>query len=153
MAAGLFQAYTDMNTVTICPQCETLCNVDIIEAELDQATCSNCQSLLPMNGAVSELNDHTARLLIQKAGLPVIIDFYASWCAPCKTYTPLFQKYASLYYEKYIFGKISSEFNPVLAQSLNIKGIPHSVMFDQGQEIKRQVGILYDDDFLEFLDS
>lgn len=151
MEDGPCLRYIDMKTVTICPQCEKLCDVDIIKAELGEAKCSYCATELPMKGAVSELNDHTARLLIQKSPLPVVIDFYASWCAPCQQYTPLFAKYALAHFEKFIFGEISAEFNPVLAQSLNVKGIPHTLLFEQGQELRRKVGVLEEEAFSLFL--
>ncbi len=138
-------------TYTICPQCEKLVQLDVIEAQLEQACCEFCNCALPMSGVVSELNDQTLRLLIKHAEKPVVVDFYAGWCAPCKQYSPLFSKFADSNYADFIFGKISTEFNPVLAQSYNIKGIPHTLCFVDGQELGRKVGVLSNKQIEEFI--
>ena len=135
---------------TICPKCLEMVEVDHIKAEIDSVKCFNCQEELSLDGVVTEVNDESLRELVKKASIPVIVDFYANWCIPCREFAPTFSKVAYQHLKEYIFVKISAEFNPVMAQSFNIKGIPHTVLFKNGQEVGRKAGALLEKD-LELL--
>ena len=125
---------------TVCPKCLELIQVNFVDAEIDGASCDRCCGDVLLDGAIIEANDEVLKELIKKSPYPVIVDFYASWCAPCKDFLPIFSSVAYCFYKHYTFVKISAEFNPVMAQSLNIKGIPHTVIFKNGQEVARKVG-------------
>lgn len=142
-----------LHTTSICPKCEKLVYVDLVEAELEQSFCSHCGESIPMYGAIGEMNDQTLRILIKKSPKPLVVDFYAGWCVPCKEYLPVFCRFASENIDAFIFAKISVEFNPVLAQSYSIKGIPHTLVFIDGQESERKVGVLDENTLFEVVNK
>ncbi len=137
--------------ITVCSPCDRLIEVDLLSVELEEATCPHCNQDLVFDGVVSVLNDSSLQRLIKDSPIPVVVDFFANWCQPCREYAPLFRRFAYQNSTQFSFAKISVEFNPVVAQSLNIKGIPHTLLFNLGTEVKRQVGVLSEDKLSEFV--
>lgn len=128
-------------TLTVCNKCDSLNNVDIEKSNSQKPVCGQCHSILKMYGAVSEVNEKNFWRILKKADKPVVVDFWASWCGPCKVYGPTFEE-ASTKTDKAIFLKVSTEQSPELSQKLNILGIPATVVFKEGVEVTRQSGAL-----------
>lgn len=75
----------------------------------------------------------------QAAGL-VVVDFWATWCGPCKIISPIVEELATEYAGKAAFGKINTDENPDLASRFNIRGIPTLMFFKNGKNVDQLVG-------------
>jgi thioredoxin 1 len=89
---------------------------------------------------VIELSQDNFDKEVNQSTTPVIVDFWASWCGPCKTMTPLFEELSSEYEGKLKFGKLSTEDHPDLASEHGITGIPCFIVFNGGKEVDRVIG-------------
>jgi len=76
-------------------------------------------------------NDFETEVL--KSDLPVVIDFYATWCGPCKMITPIFEELAKEYSGKVKFAKVDIDESPNLASAYKVRGVPTMMFFKKGQ--------------------
>jgi thioredoxin 1 len=89
---------------------------------------------------VLELNKDNFEQEVKQSDLPVIVDFWATWCGPCKMLTPVFEEVSSEFEGKLKFGKLSTEESPEIAQENMVTGIPCLIIFNKGEEVDRIVG-------------
>lgn len=80
--------------------------------------------------------------LINSPGMPVLVDFYADWCGPCKTMAPILQQVAAENAGKVKIIKIDVDRNPAVAQQYRVQSIPTLILFHQGQVRWRQAGVV-----------
>ncbi|NOQ55815.1 MAG: thioredoxin [Nanohaloarchaea archaeon] len=73
---------------------------------------------------------------------PVIIDFWAEWCGPCKILGPTFEKLSGEYEDKMTFGKLNVDENQDISAKFSVQGIPSMIVFNRGIEVGRIVGAL-----------
>ena len=74
------------------------------------------------------------------SGLPVLVDFWAGWCMPCKMMAPVMEELAQAYAEKVLFGKVNIDENPQIASRYAIMSIPHFLIFKNGTLVEKIVG-------------
>lgn len=129
-----------MNTFTACPKCSVINKVSIEKIKANQSVCGKCKTILPFHQLVSESDEIGLLKLIEKSDLPVIVDFWAPWCGPCRSFAPTFEAVSQLSAGKLVFTKINTEAYPAISQRFNIKGIPTLIVFKNGQEFTRQSG-------------
>jgi thioredoxin 1 len=77
---------------------------------------------------------------VLKSNVPVAVDFWAPWCAPCRVVGPVLDKLASEYDGRMVVGKVNTDEEVSWATKLGIQGIPTVIMFKDGQEVERLVG-------------
>lgn len=140
-----------MNTLVLCLSCEKPNRVPIQAGETRIPICGNCKTPLPLKEGVQEVSASTLTKLVRLADRPVVIDFWAEWCGPCKAFAPTFKAAAKELAGRYIFAKLDTENHPSAAQAFRIRGIPTLVVFKNGQEVDRQSGAMPLPHFLEYL--
>ncbi|WP_400191739.1 thioredoxin [Hymenobacter sp. B81] len=80
--------------------------------------------------------------LINSPGMPVLVDFYADWCGPCRTMAPILEQMAAQHQGKLKVIKIDVDRNPAAAQQYHVQGIPTLILFHKGQPVWRQSGVV-----------
>lgn len=90
---------------------------------------------------------------VVQSKVPVIIDFYADWCGPCRMMAPVFEEISKEYSGKVSFLKLNTEEQPEIAEAFEVMSIPSLVVVRDGKEIGRMVGFAPKNIFKERLDS
>jgi thioredoxin 1 len=93
-----------------------------------------------MSQYVAEVNDGTFERDVTGSDVPVVLDFWAEWCPPCRALAPTFDELAKQYAGRVRFLKLNVDENQQVPQRFGIKGIPTLVFFDGGREVERVVG-------------
>jgi thioredoxin 1 len=93
-----------------------------------------------MSQFVSEVNDNTFEPEVLKSDVPVVVDFWAEWCPPCRMLAPTFEELAGRYAGSIKFLKLNVDESAAVPQRYGIKGIPTLIFFEGGQESERVVG-------------
>ncbi len=87
-----------------------------------------------------ELTDATFEALVLKSDKPVIVDFWAVWCGPCRMVGPIVQEIGDEYGDKVLVGKLDVDHNPQTARNFGIRNIPTILFFKNGEVVDTQVG-------------
>jgi thioredoxin 1 len=87
-----------------------------------------------------EINDANFDELVLQAGLPVLVDFWAEWCGPCRMVGPIVNELADDYAGKLIVGKVDVDSNPGIATKFGIRNIPTILFFKDGVVVEKHVG-------------
>ena len=107
----------------------------------DQPDCGRCLQPL-LTGAPIELDDRNFDAFVQKSTLPVLVDFWAPWCGPCRQMAPQFDAAARQLRGRALLVKVNSDDNPETSAKFGIRSIPTLVRLQGGVEQRRQSGAL-----------
>ncbi len=122
-----------------CPACGTTNRVPA-ERLHGGPVCGHCKAPL-MSAAPVALDDAALPAFLARTELPVLVDFWAAWCGPCKTMAPQFASAAELLPEVR-FVKVDSDASPVASAQYGIRSIPTMVLFHHGREVDRLSGVV-----------
>ena len=102
---------------------------------------------------VKEFTDQNFEEEVLKSTEPVLVDFWAEWCMPCRMLTPTIEKLAKEYNGKVKVGKLDTDANRDVSMKFGISAIPTVILFKDGQVAQKFVGLRHERDFKEALDS
>jgi thioredoxin 2 len=123
-----------------CQFCETWNRVDATRAA-ERPKCGKCAKPMLLDRPVP-LSDDTFRRTIDASDIPVLVDFYADWCGPCKQMAPAVDSLAAMYRGRALVGKLDTDRAPRTAGEFQIRGIPTVIVFRGGREVERQSGAM-----------
>lgn len=94
-----------------------------------------------MSERVREVTDNSFESEVLQSEKPVLVDFWAEWCGPCRMLAPTIEAVAEQYSASASVVKLNVDDNPVVAANHGIKGIPTTILFNRGKEVERVVGV------------
>ncbi|MCK9506568.1 MAG: thioredoxin TrxC [Porticoccaceae bacterium] len=136
---------------TLCPHCQSANRLNAERLE-DNPRCGKCKSRL-LDGEPIAADDSFFRRLLEREGLPLVVDFWASWCGPCRMMAPVFAQAAGQWQTKARFIKVDTEKAVQSAARFQIRSIPTVMIFKGGSPVAQQAGAMTLPQLTQWLNS
>jgi thioredoxin 2 len=134
------QTATRRSATVPCPFCGTLNRVDMNRLA-DRPKCGECGRPILLDRPI-KLPGESLDRVVADSEVPVLVDFYADWCAPCKMMAPVLDEVARERAGSLLVGKLDTDLSPAVSERFGIRGIPTLILFRGGKEVARQTGAL-----------
>lgn len=134
-----------------CSFCQTLNRIDLARAA-DRPKCGSCERPILLDRPLKLTDDDLDRM-VRDSEVPVLVDFYADWCGPCKIMAPFLDELARERIGEVLVAKLDTDANPGVSERFGIRGIPTLILFKNGNEAGRAVGAIPREQLSTFVDT
>jgi thioredoxin 2 len=132
-----------------CHSCGAMNRLMLLVSER-QAVCGRCKADLETSGTVGHVDLAALETAIDSSPAPLLVDFWAPWCAPCRAFAPVLERFAREQAGRFVVLKLDTEAQPAAGARFGIRAIPTLVVFRDGREVQRVSGALPPEELRRF---